>query len=273
MRQKSIRRLWTRGELLILLNVYEKIPFGQFDQRQPVIKDIARRLERAPGSIAMKLCNLASLDPAIRARGRKGLPGASQLDREVWEEFHADHDVLAPESEERFRQLFEASEDDEVEVMKGVGVCVRRDVTAPNGPTEALVQRTARRGQEFFRQMILNSFDGRCAVTGIGIRELLVASHILPWKGFPNSRLDPLNGLCLSRLHDGAFDRGLITFDEDYRLVLGRELKSCLPQKTIEDNFTNFEGQRLLLPEKCVAPKQEFLAFHRKEIFEKKDPG
>jgi putative restriction endonuclease len=32
---------WTRDELLIVLNIYHKLRFGQFDQRQPVIIDLA----------------------------------------------------------------------------------------------------------------------------------------------------------------------------------------------------------------------------------------
>lgn len=43
---------WTRDELLIVLNLYHKLRFAQFDQRQPVIIDIAGRLERTPSSVA-----------------------------------------------------------------------------------------------------------------------------------------------------------------------------------------------------------------------------
>jgi hypothetical protein len=39
--------------------------------------------------------------------------------------------------------------------------------------------------------MILNAFDSRCCVSGLRVRELLVASHIVPWSDFPNERLNP----------------------------------------------------------------------------------
>ena len=55
---------WTRDELLIALNVYHKLSFGQLHARNPVIIEVARKLGRVPASVAMKLCNLASLDPA-----------------------------------------------------------------------------------------------------------------------------------------------------------------------------------------------------------------
>lgn len=61
----------------------------------------------------------------------------------------------------------------------------------PAGPTEQLATVTVRRSQQFFRQMILNAFDSRCCVSGLRVRELLVASHIVPWSDFPNERLNP----------------------------------------------------------------------------------
>lgn len=262
-----LRKPWTRNELLVLLNLYEKIPFGHFDQDQPVIRDIAERLDRSSGSVAMKLCNFASLDPAVKARGRKGLSGASKLDREIWTEFQERRNVLAPQSEEAFRSLFASGEPDEVELVKGVGVRVRKFPVAPEGLTETTAQVSVRRGQQFFRQMVLNAFDGQCCVTGVRVRDFLVASHILPWKPFPKERLEPQNGLCLSRLHDGAFDCGLITFDDEYRLILSKELRGHLPQPTIEHDFVSFAGKQINFHSKSLPPKQEYLHFHRKTIF------
>jgi putative restriction endonuclease len=258
---------WTAHELLILLNIYDKLPFGQFDGSQKVIQDIAARMGRTPGSVAMKLCNLASLDPKLKARGRKGLAGASELDREMWAAYNTRRNELGPQGETAFRNLFEAGENDEVELIKGVGVEVLKDSTGYTGPTEIMAQVATRRGQQLFRQAVLNVFEGQCCVTGIHIREMLIASHIKPWKKFPDDRLNPQNGLALSRLHDVAFDRGLITFDEGYRLVLSKHLKRHLPQAALERNFVDYLGKPMIIPEKSIPPSQEFLAYHRTTIF------
>ena len=77
-------RRWSREELLVVLNLYEKLRFGQFHSRQPVIIEVAEKMQRTPGSLAMKLSNLASLDPKLKARGIVGLQGASNLDKAVW---------------------------------------------------------------------------------------------------------------------------------------------------------------------------------------------
>ncbi len=130
---------WTREHELIALNLYGKLPFGQFDKGNSVIIDVASRMGRTPSSLAMKLSNLASLDPVQKARGIKGLSGASKQDREMWKEFHSNINELAPESEQLLHDLF--THDDELEVDFLERGKVRVEPTtkkmAPSGPTEA----------------------------------------------------------------------------------------------------------------------------------------
>jgi putative restriction endonuclease len=105
---------WTREHALIALNLYGKLLFGQFDHNNPLIMDVASRMGRTPSSLAMKLSNLASLDPVQSARGIKGLSGASQLDREMWNEFHSNINNLGPESEQLLHDLFTTDDNREV---------------------------------------------------------------------------------------------------------------------------------------------------------------
>ena len=219
----------------------------------------------------MKLSNLASLDPILQARGIKGLTGASDLDRAMWTEFQKNQDALAPDSEEKLRALFHAKPGDEVEIIKNIGVNLRKPKAPqpPKGDTESAAQVMVRRGQQFFRQIVLNAYDGCCCVTGLPVRELLVASHILPWGLFLTERLNHRNGLSLSRLHDGAFDRGLMTLDEDFRVVLSKNLKSALPNDAVKASFVAYEGKRIRLPSEAEPPDAKFLTFHREKIFAK----
>ena len=263
----AVSKRWSRDELLVALNVYHKLTFGQLHSRQPVIVALAEKLGRGANSVAMKLCNFASLDPALKLRGIKGLAGASALDRAIWEEFHADLNETVPATEEALRALFGARENAELEVVPQQGVRVRK--APPSGPTEAMANVKLRRGQEYFRDAVLNNFGGRCGVTELGIRELLIASHILPWGTHAAERLNVRNGLCLSRLHDAAFDRGLISFDENYRLVLSRRLKTEMPKRAVAESFGAYEGEGLRIPHDSVLPELAFLAEHRRAIFKK----
>lgn len=255
---------WNRDELLIVLNLYHKIPFGQISSRQPVIIDLAKRMGRTPSSISMKLGNLASFDPTLKLRGVVGLPGASNLDREVWDEFHADLAEFVPLSQQRFDSLFVGTENETTEVVPGKGIqTVRR---APTGGTEVSTVTKQRRGQDYFREIVLNNFGGRCGLTGLPVRELVIASHILPWRDHEAERLNVRNGIALNRLHDAAFDQGLIAFDDELRLVLSLRIKALLPDCAIETAFESREGHQLQIPVDAIPPDPGFLAKHRQKF-------
>jgi hypothetical protein len=253
------------------LNLYGKLPFGKFDKGNAVIIDVASRMGRTPSSLAMKLSNLASLDPVQRARGVKGLSGASKQDREMWIEFQSRINDLGPESEQLLHDLFTNDNDCEVDFLHRDKVRLEqsRNLMAPTGPTEVIANVKVRRGQQFFRQTILNAYGVRCCVSGINVPRLLVASHIKRWSDHPDERLNPRNGLCLSSLHDAAFDEGLITLDEKLSVTLSKRLKAYFPQVVLEQNFVPFEGMQIRLPEKIAEPNPEFLRYHRSSIFKK----
>jgi hypothetical protein len=252
---------WTRDQLLIVLNLYHKLRFGQFDQRQPVIVDLAQRIGRTPSAVAMKLSNLASLDPALKLRGIAGLEGASNLDRAMWEEYHANPAELVPIGQERFDALFVADAHETVEVIPGKGIRTRR--RPPAGETETTALTKQRRGQDYFRDIVLNNYDNRCGITGLPVRELLIASHILPWRDHEAERLNVSNGICLNRLHDAAFDQGLIGFDNELRMILSSRLKSFLPQESVASHFEAYEGNILHFPNDAIPPEITFIEKHR----------
>lgn len=72
-------------------------------------------------------------------------------------------------------------------------------------------------GQDIFRDRLMHYWQGRCPLTGISDTALLRASHIIPWAECESDaeRLDVHNGLLLSALWDAAFDRALVTFDDE----------------------------------------------------------
>ena len=247
---------WTRDELLLVINLYYRIPFGRQDSRAIEVIEMARGLGRTPGSVAMKLNNLTSLDPDEQARGVKGLGGASRLDRQVWQEFHQDWQRLVIESEALRRNIWP----DQSSLPNDA---------APGAIIETETERTVkvRLAQSFFRRVVLSAYQAQCCVTGNPIAELLVASHILPWASYPEQRVNPRNGLCLSRLHDGAFDQGLISFDDDYRLILSKRLKDHFTNQNIRDNFAGYEGRALKMPERFY-PDKAFLTGHRESVYQ-----
>lgn len=242
------------------MQLYCDLPFGRLSARTPEIMEFAQLTGRTASSVAMKLCNFASLDPQILASGRKGLMGASRLDRLIWDEFHIDWEASSEESALALETILSAYHVSSKPTQEST---VSR--TFPSGQTTHMQTIRARRGQDFFRNAVLRSYQDRCAVTGLSVPELLRASHILPWSSHETRRLDPSNGLCLNALHDAAFDKFLITFDEDFRLVLSSRLRSALTRNIWNEGFCEREGSPLILPER-FAPDIQALAWHRERL-------
>lgn len=81
----------------------------------------------------------------------------------------------------------------------------------------------ARKGQGKFRQNV-EKIEGKCRVTGVAEKNMLVASHIKPWRQSNNiERLDGNNGLLLSPHIDKLFDQGWIAFSDIGDLIYASE--------------------------------------------------
>lgn len=112
-------------------------------------------------------------------------------------------------------------------LLAGEGAAAFRQATAAlpvTTETERLV--VQRVGQDIFRQSLIDYWQGRCAVTGLDVVQLLRASHIKPWADCANDaeRLDVFNGLLLAPHLDALFDGGWISFADDGRLMVSDRL-------------------------------------------------
>lgn len=248
--KNSERKAWTKDELILVINLYCKTPFGRIHVRNPEIIHLAEKLGRTPGSISYKLANFASIDPSLP---RKGASNTSKLDKEVWNEFFENWDEMAYKSEMLSSELLgdgEAITDDDLTIIEGK-------------TKESMIQ--TRVNQNFFRKMILSSYNETCCITGISIAELLVAGHIVPWSVDKKNRMNPRNGLCLNALHDKAFDKGIITIDESFRVVVSKGIRNISSDKV--GLISSYDGKELIMPSRFI-PDQVFLDYHRKNIFQ-----
>lgn len=103
-----------------------------------------------------------------------------------------------------------------------------RDTAALPRTTEAERVVIQRVGQSLFRDGLIEYWEGRCAITGLSVVELLRASHIKPWAACASDaeRLDVFNGLLLAAHLDAAFDAGFITAADDGQLIVSDVLSS-----------------------------------------------
>jgi predicted restriction endonuclease len=107
---------------------------------------------------------------------------------------------------------------------------------------------TSRVGQGYYRHEVLKRFGSACAVTGANREELLIASHIVPWRtASEEERLDVDNGILLSPTYDALFDRNLISFEEDGQILVSSKLSPELLVQlgvTGSEKIEIFEGMK-----------------------------
>ncbi|MBO5703559.1 MAG: HNH endonuclease [Bacteroidaceae bacterium] len=130
---------------------------------------------------------------------------------------------------------------------------------------ETAVMTRVRLGQNYFRKMVLQNYGNKCCVTGLNVPQILRASHIVSWASDKTNRMNPENGLCLSATYDAAFDQHLISFDEDYRMIVSKQIKDYFTNQITKQYFEDFEGKRIILPS-LYMPSKKLLEKHRNFI-------
>ncbi len=245
-------RGWSREELLIVLDLYWRIPFGQYNSRNKEVMRVAEAIGRTGGSVAMRLGNYASLDPDLEQRG---LQNGSAAVRDIWNEMGEDWDAFLEESTVARQNHGLLDESDPADMAD----------EEQERTTERQVVVIQRAGQDFFRKAVLAAYNYRCCISGLSETDLLIASHIVPWHIDKKNRINPRNGLLLSALHDKAFDRGLITLDGDLIVRVSRNTESD-EDRFFAQTIVAYDGHAISPPEK-LRPAPEFLAYHREHIF------
>ncbi|WP_420147406.1 HNH endonuclease [Spirosoma sp.] len=244
---------WTREELILAFNLYLKLPFGKMHKGNDGVRKLAAILgRRTPDSVAMRLTNFASVDPYHQQRGVKGMSGGYNQVKPVWDEFINNQEELIFESE----RILAGYQHTTIEDVYPELVFDLKDL---KGEVKERLVKT-RVNQSVFRQMILKTYESRCAISGINISELLVAGHIVPWAENEQERLNPENGLCLSNLYDRAYEKGLICIDTDYKLLISKRLKGETSKDFYQRFFGDFE-QKPIRVARTYQPRKDFLEY------------
>lgn len=255
---------WSRRETLMALAFYlcPPSPRKNWDDIDVEVQLLAQSIGRTVGAVCFKIGNLKACDPN---RTGSGFSNAAKMDAQIMSEYISDPEATLSEA------MYELEQ-------SGISISYdgRIEGTGPSRPNathtlglERMAEVRARVHQDYFRTVLLTNYENTCCLTGIGFPELLTASHIKPWaKATQSERLMPSNGLLLNALHDRAFDRGLITLDDNYRIVVS----SSVPHTPSNDHWLHsFAGRKIRLP-KCndtsIWPNLDFIHYHNDCVFE-----
>lgn len=255
------RNNWSREETIIAFNVYCKIQFKSSNKNNPTVIKYAKIIGRSPSALNMKIGNLGRLDPELKRKGIVGLSKGSKLEEIIWNEFNGNWEKLAYESE----LLISKFQNKSIEEVTKIDL---KDIEEfPKGLERQRIVKQ-RVNQSFFRSTILSSYNLKCAITGLSIPDLLIASHIVPWARDEKNRLNPRNGICLNSIHDKAFDRGYITITPEFKVKLSPIFNEYKKDNSIKNLFLQYNNKEIALPDKFL-PSKEFLDFHYQKIFKK----
>jgi putative restriction endonuclease len=116
-----------------------------------------------------------------------------------------------------------------------------------------------------FRTSVRAAYDNTCAITGLKIingggRPEVEAAHIRP---VADAGPDSVrNGLALSGTVHWMFDRGLISLDEDFTILLAKDYVPEPLQRLVNPD------RKLRMPNRPeFAPHPRYLAYHRASVF------
>lgn len=111
-----------------------------------------------------------------------------------------------------------------------------------------------------FRQRLLEKYE-HCCLCAVSNPQLLLASHIKPWKDSDGyERTATSNGLLLCPNHDKLFDRGLLSFKDDGTILISATLSKT------DRMFMNVNDSMKI---EIEPEMKKYLAFHRENCFKK----
>lgn len=146
-----------------------------------------------------------------------------------------------------------------VSVADSFGYKVSYDIPDSIEKQYLIRESKARVHQAQFREAVINVYRERCAISGLPVKSLLEAAHIIPdAEGRGEATVN--NGLSLSRIHHKAYDANLIGITPDFEIRVGHRLKEISDGPMLEVALQDIDGKRLILPqEEKHYPKRELL--------------
>lgn len=99
------KTIWNNEELILALDLYFQIEYGQMDGRNPQVKALSEILtlmhesdgfSRSVNSVSLKLANFKRIDPEFKG---KGMTGGGKLEECIWNEYSHNKQLLHTQTE------------------------------------------------------------------------------------------------------------------------------------------------------------------------------
>ncbi len=109
--------IWNNDELILALELYFQLEYGQMDGRNPQVKALSEMLtlmhesdgfSRSVNSVSLKLANFKRIDPDFKG---KGMTGGGRLEESIWNEYSHNKQLLHARAEEIRKKILKGNID------------------------------------------------------------------------------------------------------------------------------------------------------------------
>lgn len=241
---------WTLPEALIVCHIYA-IRERNKEKAKQLANCALGMLDRSRGSLNKKIANIQYVD----SDGREGLENGGKIDKQAW--------AIYSDYSEYDRQVLESAI---MSCSPEIKDLLLKADDAPIRGEDVIKECKVRVGQAQLRAKCLELAGGKCMVTGIHCPELLVASHIKPWRDCSkDEKTDARNVLCLSPFYDALFDKHLMTVYPDMSIRYSPKLRDSMGEQEYSRFIAPYD--RIEVNE-LNRPDEKYLRIHNEE-FEK----
>lgn len=148
-------------------------------------------------------------------------------------------------------------------MVESAGRVLTPQISAVRGATPQRAYSTAavkvRLHQRRFRELVLGAYRTQCAMCRLRHDELLDAAHILPDRD-ERGRPEVPNGLCLCKIHHGAYDANILGVDPDYLVHVRHDVLEEQDGPMLRYGLQKMQGAVLYLPRsRDHHPRPEYL--------------
>lgn len=231
--KKALAALFEREQTRKLANGFKML---KANYRSPGREISAERLAKAAddsytfstaneqyGSFAHKICDVLDYDPGIREDGSTRWTFAiCEASSNTDDRGHFQW-LLRPEVATAMEELGLVERVEFPDALEDIQLKASELAKMPDKDRDAISK--ARIGQGMFREKLINHWKG-CSITGCEMTDILIASHIKPWRDCEqHEAIDMVNGLLLLPNLDAAFDKGFISFDNEGQILFSPQLR------------------------------------------------
>lgn len=255
-----MREEWNDKEMILTLYIYLTHKSEDLNKTSNFLIDFCNRLNKYTGnnrsvaSIGMRISNYKSVDPSYN---KIGLSNGGKRVLEFWNRYHDNFELMEEMYTDFVNSTFKVVSSQEFQEFEKL----THEYKSLNGieDKDAFVNAmyNIRNGsiQRVFRDNLFIEFNQKCALCGVNRRELLKSSHILPYSKCKNKwdMANHNNGLLLCANHDALFDKRLISFEEDGRIIISKKVEKFLYQDlninqdlTLDKKYLNDERLKFL---------------------------